>query len=591
MNVVPSKDVPATPGADTLSAEQKAQLAEVADALLTIYETLVKMRYVDPKALVRGPHELSKDLLSLYEKEGLDPAVIYLYSIMPYINEAETEARDFFQGGAFFSQMKAGDVTQGRDPCYASPRGDYHEEDGKYIYPWYTPLSNCGNHSPIIIYDAREHRIWIIDQIQRNATDPYYCKGWYEGPEGYNKKEEEETWGDSGESEWSDDGDEDEEDSTEMSDSHGSSEFWDDEGEVVPPQELDALKEDLAEDVEFDEGFEHVEELSEWERKEALAIKNDNSLDLIRFRPAVDVLRDINQWYMELKELPGQGEYSGWLEPSILKPLYVQNGWLDQFNGDQFEIDYARAYGKKRAQYDAENPIRQLECVQGWDEYSKREVAQHEKKIADAKTIEEEWQARFELRKSKEIERRNLQDIENNKVKAEKMCPGGVAQRPEDLPLWELEKLRVELRWKNEAVARGPNQNPTEKDPETLRWLDAVYRQKKHQKEVYEKAYQAAKADAERLCPGRTFYEATGRRSLGRQDTLTQIESTKKTIKVIEKFGEVLSEFAATIPDTAPQTKERVQKEIERNNESVKKVQQDLERLETSLAKDGNRDD
>jgi hypothetical protein len=145
-----------------ITNEQKARLQEVADLMLGIYETLVAMRYVDSKAIVRGPHQISRELQAKYKKHNLDDSIIYLYSILPYIDQAETDARDFFQGGAFFNHMDPHDIERGRDPCYASPRGGYESEDGEYMYPWYTPLSNCGNHSPIMIYDAKEHRMWII---------------------------------------------------------------------------------------------------------------------------------------------------------------------------------------------------------------------------------------------------------------------------------------------------------------------------------------------------------------------------------------------------------------------------------------------
>jgi hypothetical protein len=224
--------------ADGLSAEQRERLHEVANELLNIYQTLVEMRYVDPKALIRGPHEMDDELLSGYAKYKLDPAIIYLYSIMPYIDEAETDARDFFQGGAFFDQMSIFHVERGRDPRYCSPTGGFDDEDGQYMYPWYTPLSNCGNHSPIIIYDAREHRIWIVDQIDGRTTDPAYCK-WY--GESDSVKDEASNWGDSSSGNWSGDSGADDEMDSSDGVSEGSSEFWDDEDDIGETQELTAM--------------------------------------------------------------------------------------------------------------------------------------------------------------------------------------------------------------------------------------------------------------------------------------------------------------------------------------------------------------
>lgn len=67
---------------------------------------------------------------------------------------------------------------QGRDPFYAMPAGDdYDAENGPYIRPWMTPLSRLGNHQSVIIYDARRHRIWIIDQQWWKSTEPALVDG------------------------------------------------------------------------------------------------------------------------------------------------------------------------------------------------------------------------------------------------------------------------------------------------------------------------------------------------------------------------------------------------------------------------------
>jgi hypothetical protein len=227
-----------------LSAGQMHRLHEVSDELLKIYKNLVEMRFVDPEALIIGPHKIDDKLMAKYKKCGLDPAIIYLYSIMPYIDEMETTARDFFQGCGFFNPLKIQDVEQGRDPRFLMPEGGFDDEEGPYMFSHYTPLSTCSNHSPIMIYDAREHRIWIIDQIDGRTTDPALCK-WY--PETESAKEK--TWGDSGSSNWS--GDDSNEDDMDFSDdeSHGSSEFWDDEDEIQETRELDNVVEDQAEVV------------------------------------------------------------------------------------------------------------------------------------------------------------------------------------------------------------------------------------------------------------------------------------------------------------------------------------------------------
>ncbi|KAF2446040.1 hypothetical protein P171DRAFT_430277 [Karstenula rhodostoma CBS 690.94] len=577
--------------ADSVPAEQKERLHEVANELLNIYQTLVDMRYVDPEGLIRGPHELSEKLLTCYAQCELDPAIIYLYSIMPYIDGAETDAEDFFQGGAFFNQLSIRDVERGRDPRYLSPKGGFDDEEGQYMYPWYTPLSNCGNHSPIIIYDAKEHRIWIVDQIDGCTTDPVYRKGWY--GESESEKDEASNWGDSGSSDWSGDGGSEEEMNFSDGASEGSSEFWNDEDDIGETREIDTMIEDQAEVIEYDEGFEHVEELEEWEREEAAAVNNRNSLEPIRSRPAGDVLRDINCLYRALKELPGQGEYSGWMEPAILKPLYLKNGWLDEFNGEQFEIDVARAYATERARYFAEEPLRQVKCYAGWAERAGTDIERYTKKNAEAQTPGDEWTTRFELWKAEERSERNARDLKMAKEKAEKLCPNGVCQKEEDLPLWQVEQLRVETQGKRESAQRNDHVTFAEQfkdNPERIRHMEGRHRRAQKQWAVYEEAFVASKFDAEHLRPGVTFQEATGIKSLGREDTLSSIASQKNVIEYLERYVQSVRDFAKTVPQNALAGIAAVEIEIQRNEKSLTDSRKRLKGSEKWLAEHGNTD-
>ncbi|KAL5420784.1 hypothetical protein PMIN04_006194 [Paraphaeosphaeria minitans] len=577
--------------ADSLPAEQKERLQEVANELLNIYETLVVMRYVDPEALIRGPHKLSEELLASYAEHELDPAIIHLYSIMPYIDGAETDARDFFQGGAFFNQLSIGDVEKGRDPRYLSPGDGFDDERGQYMYPWYTPLSNCGNHSPIIIYDAKEHRIWIVDQIEGRSTDPVYCKGWY--GESESTKDEASNWGDSSSSDWSDDGGSEQDMDFSDGASEGSSEFWDDEDDIGETRELDATVEDQAEVVEYDEGFEKIEELNDREREEAAGIKNQNSLDLVRSRPAGDVLRDIDRLYRALKELPGQGEYSHWMEPAILKLLYLNNGWPDQFNGEQFEIDVARAYATERARYFAEEPLRKVECHVDWAELSDRETKRYKKEVAEAQTPDNEWAARFELWKAEERSERNAKDLKEAKEEAERLCPDGVCQNEYDLPLWQVERLRVETQHKRENAQRCDHATSAERfkdNPEQLKRMKGQHRRALKQLHAYEKAFEASRIDAERLRPGVTFQGATSIKSLGRPDTLSSIASQKEAIEYMERYVQGVRDFGKTVPTNAPGGITAVEREIQSMEKSLTRARKRLEGSEKWLAEHGNMD-
>ncbi|KXT12214.1 hypothetical protein AC579_3445 [Pseudocercospora musae] len=560
-------------------AEQRARLDEVAQLMLDIYQTLADMRYINPEGIMQGPHD-TEELRQAWAKHDLDPAIIYLYSILPYIDITVAGEPDFFHGGTFANFLKPEDVERGRDPWYMDPdlEADWDDENGPYMRPWYTPLSQMGNHQSVILYDAREHRIWIIDQEGWGTTDRALCK-WGSDDE---EEKEKSDWGSD-----SDEGGYNEEPSA----SDSSSECGE-EG-TVEADELDGLRNDQAEEVEYDEGFDVLGEdevrQAEWEGRS----KNDNSFQHIRSRDASAVLRDIKKWYYELKEFPGQGEHSGqeWMKPKILKPLYVQNGWPDDFDGDAFEVSLARAYCADRAKYMAENPLRQVQCYEGWMQYGERDKERYTKEIEEGKTADEEWVSRFKLWQSQNNQARNVKDLERAKEKAERRCPGGKCQKEEDLPLWELEQLRVETQWMRESLPCSQDAvAPTTDDPEQRK--HDIARAKKAEKKaaVYSKAYEAAKADAERLCPGRTFEQATGIESLGRKDTLWNIESQKYWIEYGKKELEKVQTWAKQLPENVPNTMVLVDHAIKSNERSLKSAQNMLKRHEEWLAEHGNTD-
>jgi hypothetical protein len=121
------------------------------------------MRYLGPSWINKVPHKIDA-LLPMYYSCHLDASIIYLYSILPYIDTAGAEEVDFFQGGKFADFRKEKDVKQGRDPFYA----DSEEEA---MHPWMTPLSMLGNHGIVIIYNAREHCMGTLDQGSGGSTD------------------------------------------------------------------------------------------------------------------------------------------------------------------------------------------------------------------------------------------------------------------------------------------------------------------------------------------------------------------------------------------------------------------------------------
>lgn len=136
--------------------------------MLQIYHTLVRMKYLDPSWIQEGPHDITA-LLPLYNAFGLDASIIYLYSILPYVDTADAEGVDFVLGGAFADFRRAHSVEQGRDRMYAG-------QEEAALPPWMTPLSLMGSRYGAIVYDAREHSIRFFRKIGwRVGEKTYLC--------------------------------------------------------------------------------------------------------------------------------------------------------------------------------------------------------------------------------------------------------------------------------------------------------------------------------------------------------------------------------------------------------------------------------
>ena len=495
------------PPDSNITSDQKARLQEVADLLLEVYKTLAEMRYLDPAGIQPGSHDIGS-LLEIYREEALDPSIIYLYSILPYIDTSAAGNSDFFHGGSFAEFRVPDSRREWRDPLCLSPEGDdFNAENGPYMQPWTTPLSRLGNHQSVLLYDAHEHRIWIVDQIDMQSTDP-------------------------------------------------------------------ALKDVPA---------------------SPRTSTNQNSFRHLPSRDATTVLRDINTWYRTLKVLPGGGETSGgeWSEWDIdLRDLYRKHGWPGDFDSDAFEVHQARAYSAARAKYFAEEPMRAVEDSEKRAVWLEANVERCRGDVAAAKTHDDEWVARYELWTA---ERLTLTFPKNHELaveKADKFCPGGECQKTEDLPLWELAMLQSEYEWKADSVENERNWMEMEAskpspDLERMRTFSTNIRHAEITAIVYRKAYEASKADAERLCPGRTLESATGIKHLGVGGDLYH---ARWVIHMIAYTGDQLvaiQEWATLIPEGAGKAHEKVRLEIERLSRDYKNALREKESSQRLLAQYG----
>ena len=556
---------------DSLSIEptQKAQLHEVADGLLEIYLTLARMRYLDYDWIERGPHDISRHI-ARYRSHGLDDAVIYLYSILPYVGNGGSGEADFYDGGEFADFRNENEVEQGRDPLYL-------EEEREMLKPWMTPLSMMGNHQTSLIYSARDHCIWMRCQSFTGSVDPALQH--FEEDELNSSNEAGDVSPD--------------EDGAPASAALAEGTHEDGEGSVSEPATIeddgsqgdDDISDEEEEEDDHDEQDEDDYDISDEEEEED-DYDDDYAYDGIESRPAAEVLRDINQWYKELKAIPGGGEHSSSIwDKTITQPLYVKHGWPEEtFDGDAFLIDLIRHDAALHAEKTAKEPFKDLQTLQNnveryhshsyWEPFTER--------IRDAKTIDEEWEWRFRLWERRVLCKRAEKRLENTARRVERLCANGAGFNAEHLPLWQQEQLRANLRQTQKSLAKIEEEfnNMPALARDRDRGLYVRLKRAKAKVSLHERAFETAKTEAELKCPGQTFVLATGRAPLDQiinradavEDLLTENESHKEEIGLAR-------EWASRIPQDAPTAKQAAGWFIEGLEKSLANFDADYNRL------------
>lgn len=473
---------PILPPTDSISPQQKALLHEVADLMLDIYQTLVDMRYLEPVGVIQGPHNMTA-LEPQFEELDIDPSIRYLYSILPYVDANAAGNSDFLLESVFADFRDPDEVEQARNPFYVSPLySNLDDEDVPNMRSWYTPLTQLGGDGSVIVYDARRHLIWIIDQ-QDWATN------------------------------------------------------------------------DLA--------------LQDVEPKE-VKTANRNGFERIPSRPAGEVLRDIVQWYRNLDILPGGGEntYMEWDHNDMpLRDLYTANGWPDHFDADAFQISQARRFGRSMALDFANRPLKEVErlkiAINRFSEWIQLDISL----LSLTQSKEREWEFRSRIWKMK-LDRENMEeDLIIAEKKASELCPLWSCVPAGQWPLYELQALSERIQGLKGSVANGearvqshpyPGQDDEDWQAEIQLYTKFLHLDKQ-KLAVYEKAYDASREDAERLCPGQTFQSVTGLEDMGyrKGDLLYNLFHAQREL-------EATREWLAQLPDDVPVARSETERLVER---------------------------
>jgi hypothetical protein len=521
----------------TLTTKQKKRLHEVADFMLQIFHTLARMRYLEPEWIEPGPHNISA-LMPLYESLNIDPAIIYLYSILPYLKQAAHDRGvDFFRGGEFVDFRDKGDVEQGRNPMYAS-------EPKSTMRPWMTPLSAVGNHCTALLYDAKRHVVGIYNQMDVGSSDPNLYEGVVFSTENeageriYVKNREDGTEERCDVSEWE-------------KQVNGTGDDSEDEEEDEEDGDGDQDEGDGGEDQNDDEEDEEEEDINHWDEMDA--------------RPAGNVFRDIIRWYHELFEIPGDGEKTldEW-DRELVEPIYRKHGWPNEdFDGDAFLVDKARAEAVNSAKENVAELLQQQETLSAQLEWNRKheEVAMPERleKLSAATTVDEEWVIRWKIW---QVER-TVGDL-RNRLEREKrtIAVGAGFMAAEDMPLWELKHVEMKfLQTKHELeqLKKAAVDTRTEYEIRSLEKTMAIY----------EKAYTASLADAERLCPGKAPFQLDPGEKTGGLNLRRCCDEMTTTMADSERHMGEVQLWMAQLPDGAVEARKLAEDRIETLKESI----------------------
>ncbi len=250
--------------------------------------------------------------------------------------------------------------------------------------------------------------------------------------------------------------------------------------------------------------------------------------------------------------------------PELLRPLYQKNGWPgENFDGDAFLVDFARARAARIAKYKAEEPMRKVSEAAGSIAADGSEAVIYlQRKMREAATVDErclvQWQL-WELERRNQYARKALEEAETQMAR---IYPDGRCQKPEELPLWEcsqLQEMLASAKCRLQTIQQPSSVVETDQG-EKPPILQAKLHYAEEQVAIYQRACEASLADAERLCPGRikTFRPAV--------EEICRPDAQKRTadmILVLQERIKAIEEWVAGLPDGAYEARKAAQYEMD----------------------------
>ncbi|KAM7203899.1 hypothetical protein V8F33_001870 [Rhypophila sp. PSN 637] len=359
------------------------RLQEVANLMLKIYQTLAEMEYLDPSWIVPSPHKMDDNLLAKYKSLDLDPALIHLFTLLPYVdNQGIGEPIDFFQGSEFFDARNVEHhLNDSRDPMYKDIS----------LPPWRTALSRMGNHDSVIFYDVRRNMIAIQDHETGSSTD-HVIRAWEDDHRGELPRE------------------------------YG--------GQGVTPNPY-ALTDETPEEMVTTE--EHGNGYGGMMWRDAPDVLRDM---LGWYEQLVETPGGGSQSYSwEHEVLVPLYKAAGWWPDR------------ERWDGEVFLVAKTRREAARKAKHHAEEPLRRLSEAEARARMGQSDGQEDFRlRMEGAGTVDDEWNARWNLWNDLRVQERKSKELEEVRRLTEIDCPGGVCQQPDELPLWELGVLKGEYK-------------------------------------------------------------------------------------------------------------------------------------------------
>jgi hypothetical protein len=475
----------------------ESRLQEVASLMDDIYTTLANMSFIPATAIRRGPHQINTTAIPCKR----DPSVLRLMEIMPYVDRLEVQEEDEVQrtdwlfGGEFIDYRNP-DPWESCDPIKADNTWWTIKPTTVALTSWGTGGWNY-DRTHVLLYDTMYNAIQV-----------------YEGEEWVSSQEE-----------------------------------------ARPP----------------DDYVESIHSLFRRGTKSPSAVKVEDEWgdnDWVTWFDAPWLLRRILEAYQSLAWTPWEtsNREDGWgVNGTVIRELLRKNGWPEKFDPDQFNADFIRAQHAPSGKGAAEAVYKKIEELDGNRAHdlpgyrsgaidmARHNIGSFEMQARNADDEQERWYPVFRAQSQQWLKQRHEADLEAAKKEAERLCPGGLCVKEEDMILWELYSLEKEYQKKQRA---SPPESTCEWDlegiiewaPPSPRYENCVAKRKREAHWLH-LAYTQSKAEAVAHC-AKTGCDLNPLPTLEEQ-ARARIKELEAEIKRGQDQAKIMYEWLPTLPEHA----------------------------------------